>query len=85
MNIYSQMFTADAAAIEYKKVVTPKFSFKYNKFLKFDFLLLNMPGTQNVPIGDIEIADNNIPCDCDMVKVRGNLQGVMILNNLLSL
>ena len=73
------MFNVDASSIEYKKVVTPKFSFKYNKFLKFDLLLLNMPGTQNVPIGDLEIGDNEVPCNCSMIKVKGATNIAMIL------
>ena len=61
-------FPADTP--EYTRVATPKFSFKNNNFLNVDLMMLNMPGMQNVPLGDLEIVDNKVPCNCSMIKVR---------------
>ena len=58
------------AVVEYKKVVTPTFTFRFNKFPKFDLLVLNMPGTRNVPLGDFQIENNIVPCNCSLIKVR---------------
>ena len=58
------------AVVEYKKVVTPTFTFRFNKFPKFDLLVLNMPGTRNVPLGDFKIGNNIVPCNCSLIKVR---------------
>ena len=67
------MFIADPSSIEYTKVATPKFSFKNNNFLNVDLMMLNMPGMQNVPIGDLEIGENKVPCNCSMIKVSKRL------------
>lgn len=56
------------AVVEYKKVATPSLTFKLNKFPKFDLSVLNMPGTNNVPLGQMEIGDNSVPCECQMIK-----------------
>merc|ERR1711971_800647 len=56
------------AVVEYKKVVTPTFTFRANKFPKFDLLVLNMPGTRNVPLGDFKIGNNIVPCNCSLIK-----------------
>ena len=58
------------AVVEYKKVATPTFAFRFNKFPKFDLLVLNMPGTRNVPLGDFKIGNNIVPCNCSLIKVR---------------
>ena len=60
------------AVVEYKKVATPTFAFRFNKFPKFDLLVLNMPGTRNVPLGDFQIENNIVPCNCSLIKVRLN-------------
>ena len=62
------ILTSDAV-VEYKKVATPSFRFTQNKFPKFDLSILNMPGTQNVPLGDFNIENNKVPCDCSLIKV----------------
>ena len=72
------LFTSDScvinfisdAVVEYKKVATPTFAFRFNKFPKFDLLVLNMPGTRNVPLGDFQIENNIVPCNCSLIKVR---------------
>jgi len=56
------------AVVEYKKVATPSFTFKLNKFPNFDLSVLNMPGTNNVPLGQMEIRDNSVPCECQLIK-----------------
>ena len=58
------------AVVEYKKVATPTFVFRFNKFPKFDLPVLNMPGTRNVPLGEFKIENNIIPCNCSLIKVR---------------
>ena len=58
------------AVVEYKKVATPTFAFRFNKFPKFDLPVLNMPGTRNVPLGEFKIENNIIPCNCSLIKVR---------------
>ena len=50
-------------------MATPSFRFTQNKFPKFDLSILNMPGTQNVPLGDFNIENNKVPCDCSLIKV----------------
>lgn len=57
------------AIVEYKKVATPSLMFRENKFVKFDLKILHMPGAKNVPIGDLKIGENKIPCNCSLVKV----------------
>ena len=46
-------------------------------------MMLNMPGMQNVPIGDLEIGDNKVPCNCSMIKVKSQIFAVLEENILL--
>ena len=66
---FRQNILTSDAVVEYKKVATPSFRFTQNKFPKFDLSILNMPGTQNVPLGDFNIENNKVPCDCSLIKV----------------
>ena len=64
---------ADAVP-EYKKVASPAFSFRLNKFPKFSLSILTMPGTRNLPLGDLSIESNKVPCNCSLIRVREELQ-----------
>ena len=63
---------ADAVP-EYKKVASPAFSFRLNKFPKFSLSILTMPGTRNLPLGDLSIESNKVPCNCSLIRVREDL------------
>ena len=72
--VQSRKVNREQTVPEYKKVASPAFSFRLNKFPKFSLSILTMPGTRNLPLGDLSIESNKVPCNCSLIRVREELQ-----------
>jgi len=55
-------------SVEYKVVSSPALTFHANYFPKFSLTMLDLPAAANIPLGSLDIRDNQVQCDCQDIQ-----------------